>query len=232
MAVITLTQELGSLGTEIAVGLAKRFALKHLPYRVATETGPSAALADKLLRQVIDAHAARRHGPQPDHALDQGRAMAELDIIERAIEGRVILDGIGAGLLLQAVPNVVSVRVCAPLALRTDRIMCRIATTGRAAAESAIAASDVAAAHLAMHLYGADWTSPYLYDVVLNTARLDVAECIDQVSGLIAGQRAAPTVAARLALDDLHLEARARAAARFARLHHLCPVSEASRSTT
>ena len=56
------------------------------------------------------------------------------------------------------------------------------------------------------------WTDPEHYDVVLNTERVTVDECVDEILSLVRSPKFAETEQSRTRLDNLALAARVRAA--------------------
>jgi len=64
--------------------------------------------------------------------------------------------------------------------------------------------------------YGLQWTDPEHYDLVLNTERVCIEECVDEVLGIVRSPKFAETEASRAQLEDLALSARVWAALRRA----------------
>jgi osmotically-inducible protein OsmY len=64
--------------------------------------------------------------------------------------------------------------------------------------------------------FGVQWTESEHYDVVLNTKRVSVDECVTEVLSLARGPQFVETERSRQKLDDLALAARVRAALRRA----------------
>ena len=66
--------------------------------------------------------------------------------------------------------------------------------------------------------FGLQWTEPENYDVVFNTQRVSVDECVDEVIRLVKSDAFAETGKSRQQLEDLALAARVRAALRLSPL--------------
>ena len=62
--------------------------------------------------------------------------------------------------------------------------------------------------------FGVTWGDPLLYDLVLNTDRVSVESCAEQIAALARRPEFAETEASRAMLQNLALEARVRAALR------------------
>jgi osmotically-inducible protein OsmY len=61
---------------------------------------------------------------------------------------------------------------------------------------------------------GVTWGDPLLYDLVLNTERISVESCVQQIRALMERPEFSETEASRALLQDLALQARVRAALR------------------
>jgi hypothetical protein len=226
MTVIVMAQQMGSLGTEIAQTLAQRMGLRHVRYRLAAECEPGPEVAHALLRKVVDDHASLRSGRIPRDQPRRRVALTEVEIIENAMGGRAVLEGFGAELVLRSVPEVVSIRIRAPLPLRIERTIARLGLAQRSKAECLIAMADAASAAAAAQMLGTEEQEAIHYDAVLDTARLGIEDCVEQICHLASRPSRRPRRATQLALEALHLEARARVAARFMTLDMACSTTD------
>jgi len=96
-------------------------------------------------------------------------------------KGGAIIRGWGATHLLREIPHVVGVRVCAPFELRKTRMMERLASDDEAHVAEEIRANDEAHSAIMRRHFAVQWTEPEHYDVVLNTKRVAVEECVSEV---------------------------------------------------
>ena len=111
--------------------------------------------------------------------LDQHRA---LDLVQGAIryvaaQGRVVIVGRGAQVILRDQPGALHVRVEAPWEDRVQRIKQRFDLRGegaRAEAQNYIARQDDASADYLRRFYDANIKDALLYHLVLNTGRLSI----------------------------------------------------------
>jgi hypothetical protein len=62
--------------------------------------------------------------------------------------------------------------------------------------------------------FGVTWGDPLLYDLVLNTERLSVDSCVQQIKALVARPEFAETPASVALLQNMAVQARVRAALR------------------
>ena len=124
------------------------------------------------------------------------------EILELAAKGNVLIRGWGATYLLRAVPHAICVRICAPLAFREQILMERLGISDRAAARQEIERNDAAHNGTMQRLFGIDWLDSSLYATVLNTARVPVADCIEQIVYLAKTQAFQETDQSKGALAD------------------------------
>src|SRR5262249_37547598 len=114
------------------------------------------------------------------------------------------------------IQHVVTVRVCAPIGTRRKRMLERLGTTDTAQVAEEIHRNDEAHTAIVKRHYGLQWTDPEHYDLVLNTERLSVDECVEEVLSIVRSPKFAETGASRARLEDLALSARVWAALRRA----------------
>jgi cytidylate kinase len=172
MAVITVSRQLGSLGSDIANAVAQQ-----LGYRVAGK-----GLINQAARQARTPEMALEMldelgllGLKPSLSAEKAYLDAIRELIEElARDDNVLIVGRGGQAILQGWPNTLHIRIIAPLDVRVERLVAR----HRISAESALAqirASDRRRKRFVEHAYHVDWGDPALYDLVINTAALDVA---------------------------------------------------------
>jgi len=173
MAVITVSRQLGSLGSDIANSVAQQ-----LGYRVAWRE-----LINQAARQTRTPEMALEMldelgllGLKPSLSAEQ----AYLDAIRKLIEelaraDNVLIVGRGGQAILQGWPNTLHIRLIAPLDVRVKRLVERHGISAEAALAQ-IRASDRRRKRFVEHAYHVDWGDSALYDLVINTAFIDVAK--------------------------------------------------------
>lgn len=210
MPVIALTQEMGSLAKDVAVRLGEVAQLAVMRNEVLDNVAGRMQLPPSLVRRVREGKAGmleRRNADPQEFA-----AFSAEEVFAQAERGNVVLRGWGATCLLRPVAHVVRVRVTRPFAKRVQWVMDDLGSDDREAAEQEVRRSD--AAHAArMHAqFGVTWGDPLLYDLVLNTDRIGVDSCVEQIRALAARPEFQETPQSRAMLADLALAARVRAA--------------------
>jgi len=139
-------------------------------------------------------------------------AAETIDLAAR--DGGCVLRGWGAAQLLRSVPHAVCVRVCAPVALRKQRMLERLGSSDLESIDSEIKISDEAHAAIIRRHFGVNWQDAELYDVVFNTERVSVGECVEEVLKLVRNPAFAETPASLHRLADLKLAATIKSALR------------------
>jgi cytidylate kinase len=211
MTVIAMTREMGTLGKDVALGLAETLDLRIVHHELVEHD-----LAERLGVQESAVH----------HYLEGGASLLERwkidkqklsrytaqEILEFVQQGNIVIRGWGATALLRDIPNVLRIRVCAPMAFRERVMMERLGLKEAGVVRREIERSDAAHSRLMQGSFGLDWKNPTLYHAVLNTGIVPVDACVNTVR-LLADQPAfEETEATRRALKDKLLEWEVRAA--------------------
>ena len=131
---------------------------------------------------------------------------------EYAEQGNLVYHGHAGHALLPGVRHVLKVRLVAPLEYRISAVMARNAHMDRKAAVRYIAQVDDERASRMRHLFDVDWRDPHHYDLVLSLDKLTVDTACDLVIQAVQWEPFRPTDASRLALHNLALSSRIRAA--------------------
>lgn len=216
MAVITISRQFGSGGTEIALRVSELLGYSYLDKlilsQVATEAGISYsdvtgfseeyATMDNFLLRVLTP------GPhtfvkfsvrQRDASGEETSSTVQLNdarcaaLVRNAVHtayqhGDAVIVGRGGQATLQDQPGVLHVRIEAPLKTRVLRIQER---EGLGVKESLDLARrhDKATAHYVRHLFGIRWDDPSLYHLVINTGKWELeaaAQLIAELAGRLA----------------------------------------------
>jgi hypothetical protein len=106
------------------------------------------------------------------------------------------------------------VRVCAPFDVRVKRMMARLDTDDRDVVASEIRDSDEAQAAIVKRHFSVDCKDPEGYDLSLNTERMSVEQCAEEIMQLAKQKEFRESDESRRALADLALQANVRAALR------------------
>ena len=212
MTVIALTEEMGSLATDVADHLAADLGLAVMRHEVIDNVSTRMHVPTSLINRLREGKAGTLERLRADKA-SLAVYMTE-EVLEVAARGDVVLRGWGATCLLRAVPHVVCVRVTRPFAQRVAWLREQLGADDIAFVEEEIRRSDRAHAARMQAQFGVTWGDPLLYDLVLNTDRLSVETCARQIAALAQRPEFAETDASRARLQNMALAARVRAALR------------------
>ena len=222
MTVIAMTREMGTLGKDVAAGLAEELGIEVLHHElVAQNVGIRSGVDQSSVLRFLEGRASLMERWKIDSkSLSQFTAD---EILHLALRGNVIFRGWGAAQLLSDIPHVLCVRVCAPMEVRIGEMVSRLnevawerskpiekspsivkegVGVGEDDARREIERNDQAHAMVVGDQLGTDWQDNSHYDLVLNTGRLSIARCIDQLRHLVESDEYQPTDASLALLHD------------------------------
>ncbi|TXF09943.1 cytidylate kinase family protein [Pelomicrobium methylotrophicum] len=210
MPVIAMNQEMGSKGKDVAALLAQQLGLTLVRHEVVDHVAEKMRAKKSLIRRIMEGKAGIIEGMATDKK-SLAIYTAE-EVFELALKGNVVIRGWGATYLLRAVPHIPCIRVCAPLEVRMKWLMAQLETDDEELVREELRRSD--AAHIAnmQQRFGVTWGDPLIYDMVLNTERLSVETCVEEIKLLLQRPEFQETPQSRAKLQNLALEARVRSA--------------------
>ncbi len=213
MPMIAMTREMGSLGKDVAAGVAALSNRKVVYHEIIEPIANKMRLRKSHVERFLDG----KSGLWERFATDR----TSLSIFTADETFRFLRDGTtgvirgwGAVHLLKSVRHVIRVRICAPIETRVQRMMERIGTDDRKAVETEIQLSEEAHTAITRRHFDLNWRDPEHYDLVLCTERLSVEECIEEVDGLLRKRAFQETPESLRMVDDLALQWAVRAALR------------------
>jgi len=200
---LTISRQYGSEGDEIT-----RLLAVELGWRLLDNPRVEQLLVEKGFPQaVVETFNERR--PDLWHRLSSGKERylhyLKLASYEFARQGECIVLGRGGQLMFAGVPGVLKIRITAPL---EDRVRRLGEEAGKNLHKALLLAqhSDNERAGFHRFLFHADWDSPYLYDLVLNTHQLSPRGAADLILRTLAsGDLTARREEARGKVEQLHL---------------------------
>jgi cytidylate kinase len=212
VTVIAMTQEMATLGKDVALGVCEALGLEQVRHEVGDVVAGRMSVKKSLIRRIREGKASKVEKWAADEKTIS--IFTAEEVFDLAVKGNVLVRGWGATLLLRAVPHIPCVRVCAPLDVRVKRLMERLETDDAELARHEIRVDDAARAARMGENFDVEWGDPALYDLTLNTERISIPECVRQVVALARSAEFQETPGSRRVLEDLALQARARAALR------------------
>jgi len=188
MAVIAMTREIGSHGSDVAAGVAKQLGLKIANSEIiANDIAGSLGVGKNTVQRYIDGSASLFDRWQIDK-----RKLAQYtcqELLDLALQGDVLIRGWGAAALFSDIPNVLSVRVCAPMAIRERVMMERLGVKHPGTVRQEIENFDTAHTRTMRTAFNVERDDARLYHVVLNTGRVSVDDCVKIVCQLARNPR-------------------------------------------
>ena len=171
MSVITVSRQLGSLGTTLGRQVAARLGYRLVHRELINRAAKLAGAPDMALAAIDELGL---FGIEPDQTQQHAYLQAVRDIIEMlAIEGNVVIVGRAGQAILQDDPDVLHLRVVAPLQTRIQRIV-KAHQISTKAARAQIEDSDRFRAQYLKRFYNIQWDDPSLYHLVINTGHISL----------------------------------------------------------
>jgi cytidylate kinase len=206
--IVAMTREMGSHGSAIAQEAARRLGYEFLRNDLLRDAAREYRVRESRLVGVVEEAPGlveRFRRPRLRY-----RTYLEAAVLEAASRDRVVLVGRWSTIFLRGIGHAARVRVCAPPAVRAQRVMER-RRIDSAEALRRIAAYDDGVRARMRQMFDVDWTDPLLYDLVINTETIGIMTAVEQVLALAAAPEFQPTAASRQRLADRALAARVRA---------------------
>lgn len=213
MPLVAITREMGSLGKDVAAALAEELGVALVYHEVIDHLADRMRVRKSHVIRLLEGNAGLLERLTADKT---SLAIFSADeIVNLAMQGPgAVIRGWGATHLLREVPHAVCVRVCAPFELRKRRMMERLGSADEARIADEILKNDESHTAIMRRHFSLQWTDAERYDLVLNTERVSVRECVDQVLRLVRSPEFAETEHSRARLRDLALASGIRAALR------------------
>src|SRR5688572_7747590 len=213
MPFVAMTREMGSLGKDVAAAVAERVGRQVVHHEIIDNLANKMRLRKSHVIRFLEGKAGIWERLTTDktslsiYTADETFALAE--------GGQVaVIRGWGATHLLRPIPHVISVRVCAPFEMRVKRMMKRLNTDDREFVVNEIRLSEEAHAAITRRHFDLNWQDAENYDLVLNTERLSIDECAEEVVSLLDDAEFQETEESRRMFGDLAMTAHVRSALR------------------
>jgi cytidylate kinase len=132
-------------------------------------------------------------------------------LADQCVSGDLIYHGHAGHFLLKDVPNVLRVRLIAPMSMRRRAVMEQQGLSPEAA-QDYIRYVDQERIEWTKFVYGVDWRDPRNYDIIINLRRVSLASACAMVSGVLQTPVYATTEEVKKHLRDFALGCRVKVA--------------------
>ena len=154
MPLIAMTREMGSLGKDVAAGIAARSGKRVVYHEIIEPIANKMRLRKSHVERFLDGKSGMWERLTTDKtSLSIFTADETFRFLRDGSTG--VIRGWGAVHLLRDIPHVIRVRVCAPMETRVKRMMERLATDDRANVENEIQISEEAHTAITRRHFGA-----------------------------------------------------------------------------
>jgi cytidylate kinase len=213
MPLIAMTREMGSLGKDVAAIVAEQMGKAVVYHEIIEHLANKMRLRKSHVIRFLDGKANIWERLTADETSMAIYTASELLALAES-NSVAVIRGWGAAHLLRPIGHVICVRVCAPMAVRVQRMMERLGTEDEAFVTNEINLSVEAVTAITRRHFGVSWQHSDRYDLVLNTERISVEECADELMALVADPEFQETDHTMQTLKNLALESHVRAALR------------------
>lgn len=213
MAVVTISRQYGSLGNEIATRVCELLDYRLFDKRLMAEVASDLDLdqdeivdysednyklqsfVDRILNLTSPRIIAQVGTWQETESGSKTKTVTNLDeiqginFVQKTIQSayeqdNVVIVGRGGQAILYDRPDALHVRVIAPYDIRVQRLHNRD-LIGLDEAKDAVDNHDRASEEYLKRFHGIDWADPLLYDLVINTGKLNVGTATQVIIGTI-----------------------------------------------
>jgi cytidylate kinase len=211
MTVIAMTREIGSDGAEVAAGVAAELGLEIINSEIiVTDVAGSLGVTQSAVQRYLDGTASMFERWMID-TRKLSRHTSE-QIIRLAQRGNVLIRGWGASALFREIPQVLSVRICAPMEVRERVMMERLGLKNAEDVRAEIERFDAARASTLQASFNVNRADALLYHIVLNTGRVPIDSCVRVICSLARDQQFKDEAAMQSVIADKLLETKVRTA--------------------
>ncbi len=193
--VITISRQVGSGGDEIALKVSEILGYAYFDKSLMVSEAKSLGICEEdiadfsedaykvksfvdriLLRsKPVSISYASKDNELIRKTLDEEECLSAVQTVINSLasRGKTVIVGRGGQAILKQKVGVLHVRIVAPLAVRVERIM-KSGGLSQEDAQRLIENDDKAAAEYLRRFYNINWEDPAIYDLVLNTGKMDL----------------------------------------------------------
>jgi cytidylate kinase len=215
MAIVTISCEMGSGGSEIGAALAERLGYHFVDPELIAKAAREYGVGEERLTQLDEAKPGlfERFDAETRHYL----TVLECAVLDVAEQDNCVIMGRSGQVLLRGISHVLRVFIRAPVTLRVKRVMNKLArqiseTVDARTTADMVRRADQEKVGRLRYLFDVDWRDSTLYDLVLDTERLTTEAAVDLLVKLAQRPELVATAESRQAVRDRALASRVLAA--------------------
>jgi len=178
MSAITISRQMGSQGAELAFQVAQRLGWRRVCRDLINQAARAAGVPQVALAAIDELGFLGLRPSAREWGAYQGQV--ERIIRELADAGDVVIVGRGGQVVLRGRPDVLHVRVVAPMEVRVARLR-QERNLSADSAYACLEASDRARARYLRRSHGVRPDDPALYHLVINTGLLELSRATDVI---------------------------------------------------
>lgn len=209
MAIITISRGSMSGGVALADCLAKHLGYPSLSREVLVKAAEKLGVPEETLRGKIERSARLWERLTSDRRLYLLALQSAL--ADACVDGDLVYHGHAGHLLLKGLPNVLCVRLIAPLSMRIREVMKRKELDYQAAREY-INLMDEERVRWTKFVYGLDWRDPKNYDLVINLRNVTIETACAMIRAAVRLPSYATTEEVKKQMRDYALACRVKVA--------------------
>ena len=181
MAIIIISRQLGSLGNEIAQGLAKKLNYHLLSRDIISQMLQESGFAEEESIETFSSE--QKPSFMGSFTQDRDRFLCYIQKVmyEFALKKDIIIMDMGGQVLFQYFPNTLRVRLFAPPEVRIQRVQ-EDRSCDERYAQYIIDESDQARAGFNKYYFNIDWEDMNLYDLIINTASISLEGALNLIA--------------------------------------------------
>jgi hypothetical protein len=147
MPVIAMTQEMATLGKDVALGVCEALGLEQVRHEIGDIVAGRMHVKKSLIRRLREGKASAIERWAADEKTIS--IFTAEEVFDLAVKGNVLIRGWGATLWLRPVAHIPTIKVCSPMDVRIKRLMARLETDDAELARREIRTDD--------HAHAARW---------------------------------------------------------------------------
>jgi cytidylate kinase len=178
MAIITISRGTMSGGEALAKCISEKLNIPAVSAEILEEASRRFGISQTLLQQQLEKTRGLIRGPSPERSLYL--TAIQLALAEKAQKGPFVYYGHAGHLLMKGVPQVLKVRVIAPLEQRS-RKLAQSENIPLEEAQKTIERMEEGRIKWTRFLYGVDWRDPALYDLVINLDAISLESACEMI---------------------------------------------------